>query len=233
VLNTTIAADLENIVWEAIKDFLNDLVENIPALLVVSGLILFLLGAAGGISYWFIVQDNIGRTIMVSGGILFIIIGILMRRAIPVAGLEFAKYGLKITYPEAGDELDRHVNIRGTFKKRPPEGYDVRLLRLYPKSGAYYPMGHASFSSSEKTWEAPECDLGGDSRDNRIIGLYLVGPSGKILLEYFKLAEGAHRDTRNELEKLGGKAIGFLPLLSKEMKTRDMLECHSVRIVRK
>lgn len=39
---------LGDIVWDAIKDFLNELVENVPVLLIVSGLALFLLGAAGG-----------------------------------------------------------------------------------------------------------------------------------------------------------------------------------------
>lgn len=170
---------------------------------------------------------------MVGGGVLLIIIGIVMRGVAPRGPLKIAKYGLKITYPEAGDNLDRVVPVRGTFKTLPPNGYEVRLLRIYPKSDAYYPMGHASFKLPEKTWEAPDCDLGGDASDVRIIGLYIVGPSGIVLLEYFKLAESAHRATRNELVKLGGTETAFLPLFSKAMKTTDMYECHRIRVMRK
>jgi hypothetical protein len=66
-----------NIVWQAIKDWVSTLLENVPVLLIVAGLALFLLGAAGSIGAWMPVKDNVGREFLGGGGVLCVIIGIL------------------------------------------------------------------------------------------------------------------------------------------------------------
>lgn len=219
--------------WQAIKDWVNTLLENVPVLLIVAGLALFLLGAAGGISPWIPVKDNMGREFLGGGGILCVIIGILMLGNASKSSLKVSKYGLKITQPIDNDRFDRVVIVRGTFKHMPPKGYEVRLLRIYPKSQEYRPMQRVTLNPSQKTWEAANCDLGTAKRDEvRIIGLYLVGPSGIMLFDYFREAENVHRRTRSELEKLGGTETDFLPLLAAAMKTTDMYECQHVNIVR-
>ena len=49
------------------------------------------------------------------------------------------------------------------------------------------------------TWEAPRCDLDGMTGEVRVIGAYLGGPSGKVLLDYLKEAEKTHRNTLKQL----------------------------------
>jgi hypothetical protein len=68
-------------------------------------------------------------------------------------------------------------------------------------------------------------DLAGKPGDSRIIAAYLVGPSGRMLLKYFKDAEQVHNKTIQ-----GTENPQYLPPLQE--KTADMVECCCVEVIR-
>jgi hypothetical protein len=206
-----------------------DVIESPSALLILLGSALVVVGAAGGISYnsWFTVGSSNGQIAICSFGALLAVSGLvlLLKPTNPLRRADY--YGIKISYPRDGERIAGLVDVGGDIKRHPPSSYEMCLLRMYP-SGDYMPVGRIQLRKGGR-WEAKGVDIGGVKEDRREIGVYLVGPGGRKLLEYFSKAASEHGKARRKLVELKIDT-GFLPLIHGE--TPDMLKCDSVHVVR-
>lgn len=206
------------------------LVESLPALLIVLGGFLIVLGVAGGITYggWLPIAGVGWRVGAVGVGLLIIGLGFYPRREPPTP--HGSSFGIKIEYPQPGDRVDV-LDVRGTLKKAPPAGYALKIFRVYPGSDSFVPIGGGRMSVTAGTWEAYQCDIGGKPGDRRFVAAYLVGPSGMALLDYHAKAVAVHRTTLEQLKNVQGAQEAHLPPI--ERRTQDMIECHRVQVIRK
>jgi hypothetical protein len=223
--------------WETARALGRSIVETPPALLIVLGAFCFILGAAGGVSYnnWFPVSDW-GRYFAIVGGVALAATGVLLslrniRGPIPKS----EDYQVRITHPRAGDKVDV-VDVEGTLSKPLPAGYSLRIFRIYPNSD-FLALGQAVIAKKGTgyKWHAAGCDIGGKTNEPRILGVYVVGPIGKFLLDYSKRCNSTHHSTLEQLQKLGATGP-YLPNLNVHDVTDtipDIVECHRVSVVRK
>jgi hypothetical protein len=230
--------------WEFITDLAKRLFERIGLILIILGVAALFLGFAKGIGYnsWLPIPDEIGRWgAIIVGAILFIAGFFFLPKGstiLPSAD----DYGVKISYP-APREPVAVVNVTGTSKKKPPEGYTLMILRIYPETDQpFVPLKEAKFSDDGKTWYANGCDVGGQTGDDRTLGAYMVGRSVQALLKYYETANAEHRGLKQELldvialakgakVKVPQKRERFVPRIFK--RTDDMIKCHEVHVTRK
>ena len=171
------------------------LVQSVPALMIVLGAILIVLGLAKGIQYqnWLPLDESPMRITAIAIGILVLGLGAWFSKTRANEIVDPKSYGIAITLPKPGNSPGR-VDVHGTFKKKPPEGYVLRVLRVYPNE-EHIPLGHAKFDERKGTWEVLNCDIGGEPGDPRDLVAALVGPSGSALFEYFDHAAALHNTT--------------------------------------
>ena len=208
------------------------ILDSLPTLLVVAGIALVVLGLAGGITYgaWLPIPDREARIGAAVIGIASVGIGIYLWSRSKGPLLTASAYGIKITYPTAGDEIDT-VYVRGTIKKPIPDGYSLRVFRIYPGSVRMTPVGSKAIISYEKgTRVAEHCHAGGKQGDKRSMAAFVVGPSGTALIDYHDEASRVHRKTMDQLRAASGSDGDYLPAIL--TRTQDMLECDRVQIKR-
>ena len=216
---------------EAVKEIVSKLVESISALLIVLGVILLALGFAGGITYnhWFPITGMDGKYGAIVAGTALTILGVFNRKSngsIPQA----RRYDIKIDYPKEGDSVDI-IDVRGSIKLPLPEGYTLKIFRIYPGSDTLVPVGEGRVNNETKTWVAENCNVGGISGDRRSLGAFLVGPGGKALLNYFSSALDTHQEVLEELKQKAQIQGKYLPAIQE--RTPDMIECHRVSVRKK
>jgi len=132
-------------------------------------------------------------------------------------------YRIEINYPTKNDEVDT-FDVKGTIKKALPENYTLRVLRVYSENRVA-PTGGEGWVDPEKgIWEVTGCNMGTIARkgEQRDFAVYLVGPSGKALLDYFGDAGRVHKLAMDKLQKAGIETE-YLPAIRKH--TPDMIEC--------
>lgn len=199
--------------------------------LVVLGVICLILGASNGISFakFTLLVNETGQWALYGAGALLTIAALVTKSSSSEPNP--SRYGVKITYPQHMEQVDI-VDVRGIIKKRPPSDYTLVALRQY--SGRYltiYPMSEAGFSEDGKSWTAPACNIGGSTGDSRTIGIYLVGPSGRALIRYFKDAEAVHGRALAQVWQSVSEEARTLPLITD--LTADMVKCAEVLVKRK
>jgi len=212
------------------KTVTEKLLESLPTLLSVAGLGIVVLGVTGGVTYnsWLPIPDANGRVAATAIGSLVLVGGIALyvwTTSRKPAQIDASPYGIKITKPNKDDVVD-FVDVEGSITKALPEGYSIRIFRLYPGTDRMTPTGSkAKIYLAEGRWEAYRCHAGGRSGEKRFIAAFLVGPSGSALIEYHDEAAQVHRKTMDQLRKASeGKEEGdFLPAIYKQ--TADMDEC--------
>jgi hypothetical protein len=193
------------------------LIENAPFALVIIGLLLLIVGAAGGWPQpklevtepgWRIALAAMG-VIVAAGG------GILMWGKRPEATLlDPKKYGFKITSPIDGAKVQM-PDVSGTYVESPPPGYVAMIFDFGPKAHTYRPRQRAILTASTKTWTAYTVNIRGEPGEERFLILALVGKAGQALCTYFDEV-GKHTDPKNRP-----------PIYT---LTPDIIECHRVRI---
>jgi hypothetical protein len=153
---------------EGIKEeIVSKLIDSVPALLTLLGVVLILLGLAGGVSYnqWFPISELEARVAAVVAGTILIGLGFFSWRThviVPKA----RSYGIDIDQPKDGDRVDI-VDVRGRIRNPLPEGYTLRVLRIYPGSESFVPIGEARVEIGKGAWEAERCNIGGRTGDRR------------------------------------------------------------------
>lgn len=139
--------------------------------------------------------------------------------------LQAKDFGIVITHPKADAQLNK-ADVGGTIKREIPKGYALWVFREY-KDHKFWPVLPCDVNLEKRTWEAPDCDLGGgQSGERRWFSVNIVGPDGTALIEYLKAANKEHRKVCDQLSLLGQKNFPSSPLLHR--RTTDMFECQRV-----
>jgi hypothetical protein len=224
--------------WETIKEITLELIKSLHGLLLLLGFVVFVFSLIGGIHYAGIApfDDQHYRTIGLVVGILIMALSVLIWFILPkhstVTIPKASAHGIKITSHSDGDNVPESVTVRLEVQKPLPQGYDLYIFRVYPRSGHLYPASIARHTGPGKVWEASPCSLGGRQGEERIIAAFLVGPSGQALVQYFHDASDSHGRTLQELRKAmeNAEAGEYLPNI--RTKTQDMVECCQVKVRR-
>lgn len=211
-----------------VAKLITGLIDSLPALLIVLGVMLFTLGLAGGVTYqnWFPFPDMGARIAAGLAGGIAVGLGVLVGRQpgrIPRA----ADYGFTIDHPVDNDEVDA-PDIRGRLKKAPPPHFVVMIVRGHPDE-SFMPLKPAAVDPEKGTWEAVACDIGGSTGDPRTLRVYLVGRDGAALFAYYSAAARVHGRVLKELPATVERT--YLPLIKEP--TSDMVECARVKLRRK
>jgi hypothetical protein len=170
------------------ESIINKLLENTPLVIMVIGLFLFVLGAAGG---WAKADLKIEATswriaLAAMGAVVFIVGGLFLKRE--KSGYSASKdlstdYGIKITFPQDGAEVGKEIEVLGIYEIRPPDNL-IRVFEHSPITHHYWPGRYVTFNLKQKTWAATT-RLGGDPNDKRVIVVASMGEAGRALLDYY------------------------------------------------
>src|SRR5260221_6251510 len=178
------------------------LVDSVPSLLIFFGVVVLLLGLAGGVTYhqWLPLPEPSARIAAGIAGAILISAGVWRSQTASFGGslLRASAFGITITEPRNGESVSK-PDVRGKIKKALPQGYSLRVFRIYPgPEERLTPLAQASVDMENEVWEAPSCDIGGNVGEQRGIGVYLVGPAGLALLDYVREATKVHNATMDE-----------------------------------
>jgi hypothetical protein len=205
----------------------------------VLGVVCVILGAASGFKDWVFIEDVGGRIALGIFGFFLVITGLVITVRNSGSEPNGRAYGITIESPGDRDKVDV-VTVRGRIRRRLPKGYTLMVLRIYPRTrNGVYPLKEVSFEPDGKRWSAFDCNIGGSSGDERIIGAYLIGPSARALITYFKEAERTHGEALEQARALlppGTKlslpsTFVFLPLIFE--RPADMIRGDEVRVFRR
>jgi hypothetical protein len=192
--------------------WLSALLKRAPLAIAVLGAAVFILGAAGGFEKLKI-ADPIWQTVVAVGGGCIFCLGIflLLRED------KWAKhYGLRITNPIRGDEVDAKFNVSGIYKTKPPAELHVRLFVFSPASQQYW-INQAVGFYEEGNWKVCSVGVGGKQGDEKRIGIALVGKEGQALCGYYDEVAKQIRQLRVEL-KMPDLILPGIPKLTKDFK---------------
>ena len=202
------------------KSTIEKVISNTPLALVLIGLLLVVIGAAGGWpspalqvneSGWRIALAAMGVVVVGVGGLL------LWREKAPPASTPSCEvYGIKIVYPRNGQEVEADFEIYGTYKTKPPNEKIVQVFHGPPGTPAYWPIIEAkvNFDVERKTWHTG-ARIGGNPAPRDIV-VALMEQAGQALCDYY-----------HKVGEETGKWPGIITL------TPDIVECDRVTIKRK
>src|SRR6266849_2858680 len=169
------------------EKFFKALIRNTPLAIVVIGLFLTVIGAAGGLAKFNLtIPDPRWRIVLAVMGVVVAGFGILLiwRGTGEVESSALAKEcKLTITAPTDGAEVDGNVQMVGTYEKKPPEKRIVFIERSVRSSRFYFRKCPMEFGK-EKKWSA-ECQIGGDSGAKRMLHVAVTGSGGQALYDYY------------------------------------------------
>jgi hypothetical protein len=218
-----------------IREGLAKLFENPESLVILLGGVLVALGAAGGVTYNnFFPITQLWQQVLVSVmGFLFALAGVILVQQKPRSP---RPYGISITHPGKNESV-RITTVKGVFRRRPPAGHALWLLRMY-SDGKYVPLQEVDLPNGENEWEAKDCSMGtGASGARRTLGAFLVGPSGQVLLRYWNEASRRHRSLVAAVDEHNSLTESRIPIDTNQRylpfiweQTPDMIECHRVDI---
>ena len=212
------------------------LADRVVAILLFAGVLVFILGIARGIQYngWLPIDQGPLQYVGMAFGVMLIAAGVYLHTKAPMQFPDGKAFGIKISSPEETDSVDV-VNVKGTITRKLPENYKLMVLRIYPKEGnAIYPLKpEVRIKNDGKTWVAYSCVVGGPrvSADQLKIGIYLVGPSGKALINYFRDAERTYKSNIKLLKPGAEEDFQSLPHIRE--RTNDMIMCDEVFVYSK
>jgi hypothetical protein len=202
---------------------------SIPTLLIILGVALLLLGMAGGVRYHsFLPITGYWQFVAAAAGVALCVTGLIRtsnRTSFPKA----TDFNVAIASPADGERV-ANVTVRGTIKTtKLPSGYTLRVFRHYPNSSEIAPMGDAVIRP-DGTWKADNCNIGGNPGDPRGISVYLVGPSGSALLDYFERCASVHKALMRVAP--ASPENRSLPAIKAQTLTQDMILCTRIDVYR-
>jgi hypothetical protein len=200
--------------------------ERMPLVLILLGAAFVVLGLTD--NSWLPMTDPTARLFSGTLGTVLLLLGIVWSRSATSSSIRPADYGIKITYPLPGDQVDM-VDVQGSITRDLPPNHCLRVFRIYPDD-KYVPLTKARIDLSAKTWIADRCSIGGMKGDKRSYAAYIVGESGEALIDFHNAAVAVHRKTIEQLKDAKGPDPEYLPAVS--ARTKDMYECSTVRVVR-
>jgi hypothetical protein len=206
--------------WKAIQKIL----ENTSLVVVVLGLVLFVIAAAGTVPFtaiviseptWRIALSILGVIVAV-GGSFYMWFGPRQPERI-----DWKSYGVKIEHPLPGDLIDEHFDVSGTYKKELPNNLRIEVIEIdADRTAIRYRPRKTAFIEDGRRWRAAHV-FGGSEKESgrsRLLFVALVGKSGQSLIDYYgKVGETYNYKDRPSIDRL----------------TEDVYECDRVRVRRK
>ena len=171
------------------ESFFGKLLDNTPLAVIVIGVVLLIMGAAGGLSKpevninefgWRIAVAFMGVLTALGGGLLF------WRKESQVDQKNAVKYGFRITSPVDGQEVDV-VDVRGTYQHKPPAEAIISVFELTPSRNELWPKSieYIDLDETKKTWRAERVRVG-SSVGQKVLAVAVVGKAGQALLDYYQ-----------------------------------------------
>jgi hypothetical protein len=156
-------------------------------LVFLIGVLLFVIGADGGMPYTSIViPDVTGRyAFMASGGVLALLGLFLFFLQSELGGvIDANKYEFKIGQPSTGDAVEPRYTLRGTYKKKPPSSYTAYIVELDPSTNRYRPRKPVIIENGGK-WKA--VNVWSDEKSGRDLTamVMLIGKNSQTLISYY------------------------------------------------
>ncbi len=211
--------------WEALFGKLR---ENSPLAVMVIGLFLLIVGAAGG---WpkpqLQIHEPSWRIALAAMGVITIGLGALMllRDKSEESNLNVKKYGFTIAYPKANNAVGNDFDVGGNYVSRPPGSIVIRALDLSPSSARCWPKNQVvEFDELAKTWSARLTGVRFVHGVNRIIVVAVTGRRGQILCDYY----GEVADEISQLRKNYKDPSISLPGIP--FPHPDLVECDRVTV---
>jgi hypothetical protein len=165
------------------EKILAPLFKNTPLALVVIGLLLIVIGAAGGIEKLDLVIDNPGWRILITGmGAVVASFAALLiwRESGGEARVPDARqYGIEIT---ATGTVGRRVNLEGRYRKKPPEDIVV-IIERNNRTGDHYLQHAPNFDPKLPKWHGQY----GIGSGERTLTIALMGKCAKSMKNYYDL----------------------------------------------
>lgn len=218
---------------DKLSQILRDVLASHSKITLLLGAILFVGGAAGGVTYnsWLPIPDQWAQlSLMVAGAVL---IATSFFTITPAKGLksdELAKLGIQITAPHAGERIKGKVRVTVTSSGQVPEGYELHVLRGYPKVSGVVPNTKVHKTAEKLEWVAHDFDIGGTTGETRTIEVWLVGAGGLALLANWEANHKVVSEANRSLKTLGQNNLNWLPPITRF--TPDMYRCQSVVVAR-
>lgn len=213
------------------KKLVEKVIDNTPLSIIVIGIFLFLIGAAGGWPSLQLHVNELGwRIALASLGVITSGIGglLIWRTRTGNKTDEYLRkdYGIKVTSPSHHKEVIDRFEVEGVYKIKLPIDIVLGIFEFSPNSRQYYPKRLAHFDENLKMWKVPKIGIGGRPGDDRIIVAVIMGKAGLSLWDYSdKLVEIIHqaRDRHNEKIRIPGL----------DSLTTDMVECDRITVRRR
>jgi hypothetical protein len=180
---------------------LEKLLDNTPLVLVFVGLVLFVVGAAGGWPKPELRIDEVGwRVALAIMGALVAGIGalLLLRKnsiasvgIIPANDINVKQYNFQITSPpEAIAFVDRHFDMFGRYDKKPSDLYSLEILEF---DSTNYRHRKTATIKDDNTWEATHVWSSDTPGEQKIYVVGLANPGGQTLFAYYNMLEQGKR----------------------------------------
>jgi len=207
------------------EKLLGRLIENTPLALVVIGLFLFVIGAAGGWERFSLqITESGWRITLATMGFILVAYACLLiwrpksaTQIVAEPEREALKKACNLTI-QTWTAIDRgrpnQYELTGEYKQLPPAGNSVWLITASTTSPRYWPQNEVVFDNAKMKWNSI-VGLGAATRSGekmRVI-LAIIGDCGNILFSHYF----GTRDKENP--------NAVLPL---SKLTHDIIECASV-----
>ena len=158
--------------------------------LILVGLALFLISALGAVPmtgnvivdpWWRVALALVGLTVVGASAAKF------RYASAEKEKINVREFDLKITYPQFGDTISEQYDVSETYRKKPPDGYEIEIIELNMGHGRTYRPRKRALDGPNNTWRAKDV-YGGDEKTigrERIIFVAIAGKSGQALCYYY------------------------------------------------
>lgn len=195
---------------------LKNLLKNTPLALVVIGAFLLVVGASGGFEKYGFKIDKVAWQISlaVMGAVVALFGGFLLWRGESEEHTsQLAKgWNLKITSHKNGDQVDQHIELRGTYVGKPPRDA-ISILEQSTVTKHWYFRKPPLIDEKSGQWFT-DFHLAGVAGQKRILYLAVLGKAGRVLQKYFFMVEGQTKGATwledSWLEELSSNTITLL-----------------------
>jgi hypothetical protein len=199
---------------ESKKSVPDKIIENAPLALTILGVVLVLIGAAGGIKFQQLqipVIDSYGRVTLGLIGLLVVLFGILLiwrertrESIVKRPQNDYEKdlgtgYGIKITSPKRNDRVSERFDVEGIYKTKPTDENSIWIIEYRSDTHEFWPKRPVVFDP-DNTWHLT-ITVGGRHMQKLEIMVADVGQSGQALLNY-SLKVGKESNRWISIEKL-------------------------------
>lgn len=181
-------------------DWKTTLIKRPSLVLIVIGVLVFLIGAAGGLSlvgkFLLPAIDNYGRIALCSLGSILLIVGIILlvreqRHVNGIAELKTAarSYGIKIDSHRDGTQVRTDlVDITGSYRVKPEDGVILQLFTIKTDDSGFWPHPNTEirFDNEKKQWYGTVSLGANGSGYSMFIAAALVTKSTQYLCNYYK-----------------------------------------------